>query len=75
MAGIRCARRRALLILGVAGACAMTGAQGAEQRPASIKKYTKERVGCCDESYEGRACAKCVRWTPATMGQAGPGVA
>jgi hypothetical protein len=60
MADIPCARRRALLMLGVAGALVSTGTPAAEQRPGSMKKYTKERVGYRDEPYQGRTCAKCV---------------
>lgn len=91
-----CPRRRALLLLGIAGPLA--GAAAAADPPrVQMRKYTKERVGYRDEPYQGRTCAKCVlyvgegecaivdgkvsaegwclQWTPATMGQAGPGIA
>jgi hypothetical protein len=92
-----CARRRALLVLGVAGACSLAGAQAADAPKVQMRKYSKERVGYRDEPYQGRTCAKCVlyvgegecaivegkviaegwclQWTPATMGQSGPGMA
>jgi hypothetical protein len=99
MSDIPCARRRALLLLGIASASSLAALSAAAQdKPkAQMRKYSKERVGYRDEPYQGRTCAKCVlyagdgecaivegkvsadgwclQWTPATMGQAGPGIA